>query len=349
MLTPGNPKEGIVRVTTEEEVEIGQIEVQLRFEVTGKLSPEKRVLDSKKLLQFDTTLLPGKTYEYPFSLSTDAVEESYDGKNASAQYLAQASIRMADEPEQKNFLERAADFLTGSKGPKTSVQLEAINSKPFTAYAFDNKHLKVSGKSWLTLLLILLFLGISLFIVLTFFKNLVKEDFIAPLFFGLIGSILLGIGAKKLIVKMVIGRFKVYISDDEDPGFICEVESEKGWKAVDHSECYYTVKEKVVDDRGTSTSTYYHTIYESARQHVKQNQFGETKFVFDFPDEPIPIINASDVSIQWQVVLEIVTFMGFRLKHEALFGIKKKGSNSFGNSLLATEIIPILPSDGDNA
>lgn len=320
----GESKSGLVRIRPVKDMDLNEVSVRLLVESKGKLSPSEYTIDEHIIPVDDATILSaGMEYEYPFELKNDSPTESYKGENVSIVHRIEAVAEYERGTAPKGIIGKISSMISGRK-LKRALYVTAKYDAPFMLKGLDNQKFSQGVGNIFTLFMILLCAGIIAAIAVTQFDDLLSESIIGWAIGGLIISILLGIGLQRLVVKNLVGSFRVYEEKQDKEGFTIIIESQKAWSGTRDRRCSYKVIEKVVDTRGTSDSTYRHTIYQSPEQNVELDHMGGAHITFSFPGKNIPSINIEDVNIVSEVVLTLVTSFGLKLTYTAPFVLRKE-------------------------
>ncbi|MEZ4686352.1 MAG: hypothetical protein R3B47_09875 [Bacteroidia bacterium] len=319
-------KTGTIRISPLTDWELSQIRVSLVYELKGKLGSEKYVVDQSTLLNGDTSLNGGQEYSFDFELQQHNPGESWDGKNVSIVFSIEVDVFFNKDPQTEDFLDKLSRFISGEKKISKVKFINAANPAGFMVSGDYDSSMALSINNKLALILVL---GIALLIAVIAINALPgpsKDDVWWWIVVGLMFSIIGGLGLQYLILRSLVGRFRMLIQPADESRFFCTIESEKGWKSVREAYCYYYVYEKVVDRRGTSDTTYREVIYRCPEQKLEQDHFGETKVTLAYPDRHIPDIRINDVSIEWQMVLELETSFGMTLTCKGDFSVYRNSA-----------------------
>jgi hypothetical protein len=108
---------------------------------------------------------------------------------------------------------------------------------------------------------------------------------------------------------------------DED-AFICKILKTRKFNLMSPY-IYYEIIEKVIDKRGTSSSTYTETLFTSERQKL-QNFKSSPELKFSYPKKNgLNSFKYGDASIFWQMKLE-GNYMGLTLKYKCIFKVTRQ-------------------------
>jgi hypothetical protein len=327
-ISHGEIKKGTVRIKSRTEWECTQISAKLVYESKGKLSPSKKVIDEYRLVGPDTILFPGEVYEYDFELKQHDTSETYKGENVSVNFHIEVEAILGGKEDNSGLLDKISNVLAGQRRIKARKRLQAQNKGRHVISEKYDSSLSLGTTNMLTLIIVLLLCLLTAVAYVKLSTEKPTGSLLGWIIGGLIVNILLGIGIQKLLVRSFIGRFRMFLQENGDDSFFITIESQKAWQLVRAAYCNYQVVEKVVDTRGTSDSTYRSTYFASVTHAVEQDHFGESKLSFNYPDPPIPEIDIDDVSLEWEVTLELKIFLGLWLTYTGDFQVDKEAINN---------------------
>jgi hypothetical protein len=164
--------------------------------------------------------------------------------------------------------------------------------------------------------------GIFLFCsaILFFGKHEIKAlSIVIPV----LGIILLIIGAYFLLAKQLVGKMDLQVRNIGESLFEAKVSNSKKWLNVNGLEVLYQVSEKVIDRRGTSSTTYEDIVYKSEPQTF-DNFFQPVKAALKLnPQFPITF-KKGDVEVYWEIVAIVKTryALNFRFNKAVSVGVK---------------------------
>lgn len=298
----GERIQGVVVVYPKMDLGVNHLSVSMVFEIRGQMYAHKKVLYTEKL---DTNLRMDKdgeyVYEFDFILTKAG---TYRGKNASFYYYIKTDIDFDGETDQ---IARHESFKKMSLGmaihPEkgSQVKQELLIKSDWLQYIqspiqanLSMNALSLSNEQGL-------FLGILFIASLIgaiFFKN---PLLVLPALIG-IAAYMIG---RHLFFSKKIGTVQLDLKPINSQQFKANFLFEKEMGSAKKIVSYYKIIEKVVDNRGTSSSTSKHTIFTSSQQ-VEREVSKESNFTYTYPSKRHPpSITYGDAEIKWELVLEI--------------------------------------------
>lgn len=308
--------EGILQIKATENLQIDRIEAVIYFEVRGKLASTKEEIDSftictHKMLEKEVV----EEIPISFELSGDNLP-TYKGTNANFSYKIEVNIEVNEvdiDKMERTFFSKVKSLITADNSFKKGVYFSVKDVKS----EYKVKEVKVNFSLQFNVvigLLTALFIGA----IYAYFIPELEGVFI---FFGIV-LIVASIFIVTKIVEQSLGIITMQTLNDED-AFLCKIHKPRNFN-VTQKKLYYHIIEKVLDNRGTSSSTYTQILYRSPFKEVKNlKQVPIVKF--DFPErEGLHSFEYGDVSILWRMYLEGKTPFGITLKYKADFIVEKK-------------------------
>jgi hypothetical protein len=126
-----------------------------------------------------------------------------------------------------------------------------------------------------------------------------------------------------MYVESALGKVTMETLQDEE-AFLCTIKKTKNFNLANQY-LYYRIIEKVVDDRGTSSSTYTSTLYTSEKKKLT-NHRDYAQLKFEYPTSRNWHSNELEiggVEIYWEMHLVGTTYLGFVLKYTTGFFVEQ--------------------------
>lgn len=298
---------GILTIHSPIEINLEKIQAFILFEGRGRMSSFKKNLQSFNI-PCERKISENQTYEIPFSFTlSDIPTPSYRGKNVSLTYKLEFKIMIADiDKFDRSIFSTVKSFITSDNSVKVSQYI--VPNLNNTEYNIVNKqhefHLTPSIATWVKSSVLSAIIYFALLATLGFsidFFHLLLIAVGAFIFSQLINS----------YKKSVIGNISLRAYKNDTNSFNCEITKSSGFK-LSNKKIYYQIVEKVVDDRGTSSSTYKEIIYSSPFKRLSKLKKQEINFEFPIRKE-LASLEYDDVTIFWEVIIE-GEFSGFTEK-----------------------------------
>jgi len=294
---------GELHITTYQPLEIESIAVEVVMTVTGRMSPIYENLINIDLLKHSKSLALGtQKFSFEFTLPDDTIS-GYEGKNAIINYECVAEVYLDDENYRKLDVSLFKNFLTYvTKTNAIKVKKSFEFKKEIDEYKVTAKDYKLTFFNPTALIIVIIsFLiayGYLIYIGTISFSKIFLYFFVA--FFA--GALYVAIVYYAFLhfFNKTNGTAIVKISPYKKGQFQCKV---SGLHAIKNPKIYYEIIEKVVDRRGTSSSTYTSTIYTSKSQDLSTLNPTVT---FDFPiDKNLANLNVRDtLKLLWKIKIK---------------------------------------------
>ncbi len=294
-----NEYDGVLTIHSKEQLIIDHIDGIVYLEARGRMSSTKKQIISFKI---DTrkNIMQNESYEVPFSfVLPDSDLETYSGKNVTISYSCEAKIYVNEEDLEKldrGLATRLKSFFTSDYSTKVSGYFNKFNIQE--QYKVGERHrdfkLAFNGMSLLYSILIIGALYLLGMYTLHFEFN------VAHIFLSLIAIAILSF-IQFSIKKRKIGGITLTTVNLND-GFICNVKPARNF-SLRKAKIHYQIIEKVVDRRGTSSTTYTETIYKSPVYPLKSK--GSSEVEFKFPENKrLGSMKFEDASLYWEIVIQ---------------------------------------------
>lgn len=303
---------GALLVTSNLSLKLDEINAIIYFEARGKMSSNKT-----KILNFiiatEVSVIKNKKNKIPFAFQLPTgTRDSYEGVNVSFNYKYKIDLVVCKndiDKVERDIFSKIKSFLTTSRSISFSEYFKVLYEKENYEVLPTNSKLKLNN-SYFKFIVILIFLS--------FFSFLISSNMAIIFFVVLTFLILLYVTRKYLENRF--GEVAVQISPDRK-SFICKLHKTKKF-SLKKTQMYYQIIEKVIDKRGTDSSTYLNTIYTSESKKVES--FRETiELTYYYPEKRgLSTYNYNDVSIYWEMIL-VGEFLGISLKYKCMFDVIK--------------------------
>lgn len=306
---------GYLIIKSSETITLDRIIGVVFLEARGRMSSYK-----DKMLSFEITnkkaLTKNESYKIPFTFNSSVFEiNSYKGRNVSFSYSIEAQIHVNNKDLEKieqSIFSKVKSFVTSDDTIKISEYFKIENS--------NNNYQVVEAKTDFN---IQPNLGIGLFTLLIFgsiYAYLIPE--FNPWF------IILGIASTILIAYLItkyigssLGTISMKTLKGEN-AFICKILKTKKFNLIKPS-LYYVIIEKVIDNRGTSSSTYTETLFTSEKKRLANFKSSpEIKFLYP-KQNGLHSYEYRDTSVLWQMKLE-GKYLGLTLKYKSTFRVGRE-------------------------
>lgn len=277
------------------------------FKTSGHLSPDTTILHSYVLAKdISFTVNQERTFDLTIKLGRAV---SYKGNSGSAQPILIASAM----PEGLSSY-AIARFFMGTTVAKKEQPLTIIDLGHFKVKETPVTPTAYRANGW----------TVGLFILVLVCMALAYFEVIAPIVTLVVFIAFLCVLIFRRITADNLGTMTFHPESVNPKIFLMKLKLDRNRGNIKSITGYYTVVEKVVDDRGTSSSTYYHTIHESP---VQSRKGSETVYAFEHQcpgDEVPPSRNYGDVSITWKYNLQVETILGLSFKFNGFFGVDRE-------------------------
>ena len=305
-----------------ETIVIEKMAVQLMQNIKEKGVPtivSKVPVQSLFLEENRTTLAIREAYRFPFRIVLDANTFPYKGRLADIFYTLEINI----EPEKQAYKQlkrrnskNAISLLGGTK--KYSYSRAFDFEETSTNYTIKDRHsyfimqptFRTIGIC--TILWGLLYVGIAFV-----YPNLFNYF---PL--GFLIAYFLGVFTNEPFVKLLMGNFKIAISQENQEQFLSVIESNNNWRFFSKATLHYEIVEQYIGLQNDSNNYYTPSeqLYSSKLQGIPLSYFSRThKHQFPKQRSKIPAIDNSVFAIKWRMVLEMTTSFGLGLTYKAVF------------------------------
>ena len=306
---------GILKVKTTSTIRIEKIIAELQFEVKGKVSARSEVFDSSNILISETIFERGKTYEFPVVLRKNNDIESYKGVNTNFVFSCRFSFYLHESDEAKidrSFLKGIKSFFTGDKSVKLTKYIEWIDEGRVYAVVPSEGKMTVKRNISFTVMVGLIAGGIAHFL-------LEEVSFIIIIMIAVLLSGLT-VFLQQFVANIIYGNIHAEVKPNDHASFFCRLKGSKHWSVFKTPKVYYEITEEVVDNRGTSSTTYREKIYKSEVYIISNPDHIELQY----PEiKNLQSVDIEDNAIIWSLVLQINSFMGTTTRFYYDFEVNK--------------------------
>lgn len=309
-----NIKSGYVTITASESITVDEITAIVFLEKRGRMASEKihvvsLNLESKKKLYRE------EAYKIPFSLSLpDDILESYKGVNVDFSYKLEIQVFVSEDDLDKleqGIFSKFKSFITSDDSLRFSEYFDVKNKEGAYKVKTAKTILKLDGNNFIKF-------GVLLFVVLGF-AFFIEE---LNLFYFLMGiaSVIALVFITTNYIKNILGEVSMEIRDDDEV-FLCKIKKTRNFNLT-NQKCFYEIIERVIDDRGTTSSTYTERLYASEVKELRK--FSRTSDLqFKYPDVAgLYSFNSNNAAVLWKMNVE-GKFFGVKLNYQCDFLVEK--------------------------
>ena len=307
---------GYLSLRSSETIDIDMVDGTVFFEARGRMSSQKThclsfTISGKKTLQAN------ESYKIPFSFELYNVAiGTYNGKNVSFSYKCEVKIHVEDDDignVDRSLFSKIKSFVTSDDSLKVSTYFHVEDKTSTYDIVESTTTLDFKTNFLMSLAIGAIFAVVYLFMIPEF------NEFYAIV--GVLILIVLILGAK-MYVKNALGVVTMETLRDQQ-AFLCTIKKTKNFNLAKQY-VYYQIIEKVVDDRGTSSSTYRSTLYTSEKKKMS-NHREQTQLKFLYPTTRNWHSNdLGDASIYWKMLLKGTSYLGFVLIYECEFIVMQR-------------------------
>ena len=303
---------GYLMIKSSETITLDKIKGVIFLETRGRMSSHKDEILSIQIQQ-NKIITENETYKIPFTFNSSNFEiNSYVGKNVSFSYNLEIQIDVNNEDIKKmerSLFSKVMSFVTSDYSIITSEYFELENLNLKYQVVETKTDFTIQPNLIVSIIISLIFVSVYIYII--------PEFIIWYIILGIASIILLLYLVTKYIENM-LGAISMETLKDED-AFICKILKTRKFNLM-NPYLYYEIIEEVVDNRGTSPSTYTETLYTSEKLKL-QNFKSNPSLKFLFPKRNgLYSLEYSDVSIFWQMKLK-GKYMGLTLSYKCIFKV----------------------------
>ncbi|MEM9722067.1 MAG: hypothetical protein AAGA10_22565 [Bacteroidota bacterium] len=305
----GETIQGKMTVTPKETLQGVTVGYELVAEARGSMSTATQSIQ-KEYFAVEETFVAGESYTHPISFKNMAME-SYKGKKVDFHIRLQPLFERPGE--KKGFFKK----LFEANPRKVATYLTFKNRR--ARYRITEEKLSLTDTSS-SLAVIMVPLLVVLFILGVVGRQIFEIPFLYIGLFGL--SILTLVILHQMAKRSILGKIELRCTHVDENNFRVTLQDPNLWGKIRNLKIWYEIKEKVVDDRGTSTRTYVKEIFESERKEVL-HLTGTPQLVFPFPNGEPATQTFGDASIYWQIKLKATSSLGIPFTITAPIEVEK--------------------------
>lgn len=302
----GEKKYGEIILTPKKNLKIQEFGFELLLEIRGRISVQKKILQHT-ILAKNETFLKGEIYRFDFDIK-GSFPPSYQGKNVDFNWSMHTFFKLKQETYsfiRNTLLQNLKLFKAFSPESILATSRVLYVHFPPEKYHIKSSSLNLKSNEYLILAFFLCLIIIPSGI---FFYVNTPNKF---LYMVLAIILLCFIFVPNLIKEYIVGKIFSEVTTLTNQQFLLKLAFEKNNKHITKIEAKYRIVEKVVDDRGTSSSTYKSSIFVS-KKLTQRNPDKNIEFTFDFPSENknvVPSFYMQNINFYWQ--MEITTYFDF--------------------------------------
>lgn len=326
-LHPGQEVKGEMTVIPNTELGLNRFGYRVVMRIRGKLSASEHV-EKEEILLYKTFWQAHQASVFPISFTVPE-QPSYAGVNVAFDWALESVIDYDSETDaqirgQSIRKLNLRNVLSPEWGSQASIPLH-ISYPDYPLVVEDSgaesKFLFSPGKKVGIRVAVLITLG--LLVVVT------QQVFLDNTSFGwgpIIGVILLaiaGLAGYYYYAKSMLGKVDMQVAQAGKDSLELQVQIEKNSTKIRSIEAWYEVREKVVDDRGTSTVTHNVALFESEKVSISPVQ-RQMRVSLLLPAEQYPYTSSRQyVSLYWVVKMRVN--IGLPCAYEKEIWVSRKG------------------------
>jgi len=258
----------------------------LSYQVQGKIFTNTRKVATISIDK-DNNWKKNENYTYQTSFELGNLPSSYNGANFQITWWLYLEVDFDNQTKStiRNTLLKDGSIISALKSfdgkheNKNAVTLSSSPSiyeiSPFSLTYKINPYTHFIIGCFISIVYLILLLG-----------EIMKKYLWAP---PLIGAGFIGYGIYKIIGIGVLKEVQFSGKPIDDKHFELEITFEKNSKKIDAAIVSYSIIEKVIDNRGTSSTTYKEAIYKSEEKTLLTPISGQLKTTLNYPDKNIPL------------------------------------------------------------
>lgn len=308
-----NSASGYLKIQSTEDLTIDNINGLVYFEVRGRMSTSQDVI-LKFNIETGTLINKDKVHKIPFNFNTNAcTADTYTGKNVSFLYKLEIKINVNKgdiEKLERTIFSKIKSAVTSDYSLKIEKRFKVQDLKSKYRIEEAKTTFNLQPNTILLILVSIIFGAISL--------NLIPEFSVIYLIIA-IGTIYI---LKYLITSFIsksLGIITMETKENNDT-FQCKLSKPRNF-ILKNQNLYYQITEQVIDNRGTSSSTYRETILTSERKNISNNKVQTIKF--NYPTKQgLQTYQYKDASILWEMNFE-GHYLGITLNYKCTFQVNR--------------------------
>jgi len=305
-----------IKINPQLDMAFTQVTCSLQYQVLGKTISNKINISSLTIDQ-NSSWEKNNNYNYKGKFELGDLPVSYNGKNLQIIWWLYLEVVFNQESKSRiqNMLLKdlfVVSLVKSFDGKHQNKNIVSVNNPNF-AYeinAFDSKY-KVDPYLYLTI-------GIITTIItsILFFSELFKKYILIPII-GSIGFTVYGL--HRLYSIGLLKEIKFVGSILNNKTFNLEITIQNNHEKITSATVYYSIIEEIIDNRGTTSTTYRESIYRSAQTIIEKPPNKIINVQLDYPDKDLPI-DFSRKNIRFYAQIEVT----FNFKNNTISRIKQK-------------------------
>lgn|GEM_PF-5043685 len=305
------PIRGTLKFTPDTNMVLEKLGYEVIWEARGKMYGFNNTIEEQIFLEFEE-VQAGKTLQFEFEFTVNNYE-TYNGINAELliKFIPIVDIQTLGTEKFKSILSNLNPFSINLVPGTTYLDLKEPNYR--LSPSPEPKRLSLN------------FLWNPLFIIIGMAVLLfasVHLEFSLIYVFMPVGILLAIIAAHYLIGEFMLGKTSVRFSLSESGNFIGYLENTRNWQTVKKLFTHLECTEKVVDRRGTTSSTEREVIFESEQLYFSRPK--ETiRLDFKVPEDVPPTMEIEDIEFYWTIKVIVDTPFRLSYTYESQFEVDK--------------------------
>lgn len=308
---------GEIRYLSSESIKIDSVILKITIEAKGKMPSYKKEICVSTIPDSQFHLEKDKEYYLPFTFKLDNNIETYEGENVKILYNCQVRTHV----NEKHYSDLDTSFFHNIKALISSDK--SIKQNKYFNYKIRDKVLIVSPENLkLNLTPNKAIIALVASLLTLFYLFLIPEITIEYFIFGVVGAIGISFFISTQVLQALLGTLTIK-TENEDDQFYCLIDN-SGTSSLNKIDILYEIVEVVIDNRGSSTSTYEKAIIES-RPQKEVNLKSNNKISFQFPKKrKFHSVSAGNASIVYRLFIDVKTKVGTTLTYKTDFTVKVK-------------------------
>ncbi len=269
-----------VRIVIQSQLDIGfeNVTCKLGYQIQGLTHSNITKLHGI-IVDQNKSWKKGQKYEYDKTITLEDAPISFRGNNVNVLWWLYLEVELdqnsKSEIQSSLFKDIAlVNLLKSFDGKHENKNLILVQNATYK-YGIDDFSLTYTISAYIQLVIGIFILILS---VILFVGEIIKKHIWIPILAG-IGFLGYGIYEKIGIGTLKKVNFKGIYEDNEN--FNLQITVEKNFKKIRAATIYYQIKEEVIDNRGTTSTTRTSTIFESQNKTV--NSFSSNIFDVSLP------------------------------------------------------------------
>lgn len=307
---------GYLTIKIANTINIDRISGDIFFEARGRMAGQKENVLSFEICNHKI-ITKNELHKIPFSFQLhENYIDSYGGRNVNFSYKCEVIIEVDENDIDK--IERGLfsimkSMVTADKSIKISTYFLVEDSNSRYQVIEANLNFKLKVNPVISILVVLISGGL--------YACIMPEFNIWYLVLGAALVTLIVFAVTKYISE-ILSKVTMNVFENGESTFACSVNKNTRFKLTKVS-LNYSIVEKVIDDRGTSSYTYSENVYIS--EDKKLSGFDEDNQVnFQYPQQKgLYTTEYMDAFLIWEMTLSGSTYFGIVLKYNTIFEVGK--------------------------